>query len=552
MSDADGERRLVDFFWKKSYNEEYGALGRKKSKVLVWKGKILMKKVAHVLFGRVFVVGISILLQVAWLILVWWQFSYKFSYANMFIRALAIILVLVIVNKWINPANKLSWTFLILFSPIVGTLIYFLFGRSDLTRWTRKRMDAVDQEVSACLVRDEEAETELKEKDIAAYQQSKYINDWGRFPLYRNTSTKYYKCGEDMFPDMLEALRSAEHFIFMEYFIVEEGYMFDTIVDILEEKVRQGVEVRFIYDDVGSVSTLPPKYYEVLKKKGINCVAFNPFLPIISVVMNNRDHRKIMVVDGYVGFTGGINLADEYINQKERFGYWKDTGIRIEGEGVWSLTTMFLSMWNYISRSSEDYEAFKPSVYQKRPFVDDGFVQPYGDSPLDHENVGENVYLNMINKAKEYVYIFTPYLIIDHETMVTLCNAAKNGVDVRIVTPGIPDKKMVYLLTQSYYEPLIEAGVKIYQYTPGFIHAKCFVCDDELATVGTVNLDFRSLYLHFECGVWMYQSEAVMQVKEDCLETFACSEEITLEFCRNRALPIRILQGMLRLFAPLL
>lgn len=213
---------------------------------------------------------------------------------------------------------------------------------------------------------------------------------------------------------------------------------------------------------------------------------------------------------------------------------------------------MFLSMWNYILRSSEDYEAFKPSVYQKREFVDDGFVQPYGDSPLDHENVGENVYLNMINKAKEYVYIFTPYLIIDHETMVTLCNAAKNGVDVRIVTPGIPDKKMVYLLTQSYYEPLIGAGVKIYQYKPGFIHAKCFVCDDELATVGTVNLDFRSLYLHFECGVWMYQSEAVMQVKEDCLETFACSEEITLEFCRNRALPIRILQGMLRLFAPLL
>ena len=521
-------------------------------KALVWKGKIRMKKVAHLLFGRAFMIGISILLQVAWLFVVWWQFSYKFTYANLFIHTLAVILVLVIVNKWVNPANKLSWTFLIMLSPIVGTLIYFLFGRSDLTRWTRVRMDAVNQEVSAYLVRDEKAETALKEKDPLAYQQSKYINDWGCFPLYRNTTTKYYKCGEDMFPDMLEALRNAEHFIFMEYFIVDEGYMFQTIVDILEEKVRQGVDVRLIYDDVGCVSTLPPNYYKVLQKKGIKCAAFNTFRPIISVVMNNRDHRKILVVDGTVGFTGGINLADEYINKIERFGYWKDTGIRIEGEGVWSFTNMFLSMWNYILRSSEDYEAFKPSVYQKQPFAEDGFVQPYGDSPLDHENVGENVYLNIISKAKDYVYIFTPYLIIDHETLVTLCNAAKSGVDVRIVTPGVPDKKMVYLLTQSCYEPLISCGVKIYQYTPGFLHAKSFVCDDKIATVGTVNLDFRSLYLHFECGVWMYESAAVMQVKEDCLETFECSEEITLEFCKKRPLPVRIAQSLLRLFAPLL
>lgn len=521
-------------------------------KALVWKGKIRMKKVAHVLFGRAFIIGISILLQVAWLFLMWWQLSYKFTYANLIIHAIAVILVLAIVNKWVNPANKLSWTFLIMLSPIMGTLIYFLFGRSDLTRWTRKRMDAVNQEVSSCLVRDEAAEMALKEKDILAYQQSKYINDWGSFPLYRNTATKYYKCGEDMFPDMLEALRSAEHYIFMEYFIIEEGYMFRTIVDILEEKVRQGVDVRLIYDDVGCVSKLPPNYYKVLQKKGIKCAAFNTFRPIISVIMNNRDHRKILVVDGTVGFTGGINLADEYINKVDRFGYWKDTGVRIEGEGVWSLTNMFLSMWNYILRSSEDYEAFKPSVYQKQPFVNDGFVQPYGDSPLDHENVGENIYLNIISKAKDYVYIFTPYLIIDHETIVTLCNAAKSGVDVRIVTPGIPDKKMVYLLTQSYYEPLLACGVKIYQYTPGFLHAKSFVCDDKIATVGTVNLDFRSLYLHFECGVWMYESTAVMQVKEDCLETFACSEEIPLDFCKKRPLPVRIIQSLLRLFAPLL
>lgn len=518
----------------------------------VWKGNILMKKIAHLLFGRFTLVGVAILLQVVWLFMVLWQFSYQFTYANLFIRAIAIIFVLVIINRWSNPANKLSWTFLILLSPILGTLLYFLFGRSNLTKYVRRHMENVNQEVSACLTRDMDAERLLEETDALVYRQSKYINDFGHFPVYRNTSTKYYKSGEDMFPDMLEALKAAEHYIFMEYFIIEEGYMFQSIVDILEEKVKQGVEVRLIYDDVGCISTLPTKYYKKLQKKGIKCAAFNPFRPVMSVIMNNRDHRKIFVVDGTVGFTGGINLADEYINKIERFGYWKDTGVRIEGEGVWSLTNMFLSMWNSIVRSSEDYKQYLPAVHQKETFVDDGFVQPYGDSPLDHENVGENIYLNMISKAKDYVYIFTPYLIIDHETLVTLCNAAKSGVDVRIVTPGIPDKKMVYLLTQSYYEPLIRAGVKIYQYTPGFIHAKCFVCDDEIATVGSVNLDFRSLYLHFECGVWMYRSKAVMQVKEDCLETFACSEEINLEFCRKRALPIRALQSLLRLFAPLM
>lgn len=310
--------------------------------------------------------------------------------------------------------------------------------------------------------------------------------------------------------------------------------------------------MRLIYDDVGCISTLPPKYYRVLQAKGIRCAAFNPFRPIISVVMNNRDHRKILVVDGRVGYTGGINLADEYINRIERFGYWKDTGIRIEGEGVWSLTNMFLSMWDYITHMTEDCRKFMPSVYQKEPFVNDGYVQPYGDSPLDQENVGENIYLNIIARAKRYVYIFTPYLIIGNEMLVTLCNAAKSGVDVRIVTPGIPDKKMVYLLTQSYYAPLLKGGVRIYQYTPGFLHAKSFVCDDEIATVGSVNLDFRSLYLHFECGVWLYRSAAVLQVKEDCLNTFACSKEISLEFCRGRALPIRMVQSVLRLFAPLL
>ena len=285
---------------------------------------------------------------------------------------------------------------------------------------------------------------------------------------------------------------------------------------------------------------------------GIETASFNPFSPILSIILNHRDHRNILVVDGQVGFTGGINIADEYINKKERFGYWKDAGVEVKGEAVWSLTTMFLEMWNYIRHTSEDYRRYLPEHYHKTENPEDGFVQPYSDTPLDHENVGENIYLNIINHAKQYVYIYTPYLIVDNEMTVALQNAAKCGIDVRIVTPEIPDKKLVFLLTQSYYEQLMQCGVKIYQYKPGFIHAKCFVCDDKIATVGTVNLDYRSLYLHFECGVFMYRSQAVMQLKKDALDTIEQSREITRDFCRKRNLAILALQAVLRLFAPLL
>lgn len=511
-----------------------------------------MKKLANLLFGRLTIVGVSIFLQVLWLCLLLFGVSKQFAFANMVIHVLAVIVVFVIINKKINSANKISWTFLILISPLLGLLIYFLFGRSELTKHTKERLDRVNRGILPHLKTDTQSEELLKEQDMSVYRQSKYINDWAGFPLYRNTSTKYYKCGEEMFPDMLKALESAEHFIFLEYFIIKEGEMFQSIVDLLERKAEEGVEVRLIYDDMGCVNTLPPRYYKILQAKGIKCAAFNPFRPIISVVMNHRDHRKILVVDGKIGFTGGINLADEYINKIKRFGYWKDAGVRIEGEATWSLTAMFLEIWDYTVKSVEDYTKFKPHVYQTKPFEQDGFVQPYGDSPLDHENTGENIYLNMIARAKKYVYIFTPYLIIDNEMLTTLSNTAKSGVDVRIVTPGIPDKKSVFLLTQSYYDSLIANGVKIYQYTPGFLHAKCFVCDDEIAVVGTINLDYRSLYLHFECGIWMYRSSAVQQVKEDCLETFLVSKEITKEFCEKRSSVVRLLQGILRLFAPLM
>lgn len=512
-----------------------------------------MKKVKKFLLGRATIVGLAILLQLFWIWSFLQGFLIRYSFVNTLIDIIAIFVVLVIVNKKSNPSHIIAWSVVILTLPLMGLVVYVIFGRPGLVRPTRKRMEAINGQLEQEFPQNEEILMKLRQEDKEVYRQSKYVRDWAHFPVYENTATTYYKKGEEMFPAMLEALESAEHFIFMEFFIVEDGAMFGKIRDVLQRKAAAGVDVRFIYDDFGCVTTLPSKYYQTLQELGIKCVRFNPLYPLMSVLMNNRDHRKILVVDGKIGFTGGINLADEYINEVERFGYWKDTGLRLEGEAVWSFTVMFLEMWCYITRTMEpDLSQFCPERYKTAPFASDGYVQPYADSPLDSETTGENIYMNMINRARDYVYIFTPYLIPDNVMIKALQNAAKSGVDVRIIMPGIPDKKIVFWVSQSYYEPLIECGVKIYQFTPGFLHAKCFVSDDIVATVGSINMDYRSLYLHFECGVWMYQSSAIQKVKEDMLQTMAESEEINMEFCRKRPAAIRPFLGVVRLFAPLM
>ena len=338
----------------------------------------------------------------------------------------------------------------------------------------------------------------------------------------------------------------------MEYFIIDEGVMWNSILEILEEKAKEGVDVRVIYDDMGCIRTLPKKYYKILESKGIKAIAFNKFVPLLSVVMNNRDHRKITVIDGEVGFIGGINLADEYINEKVRFGHWKDASMVMEGQAVWNLTVMFLQLWNFNKEKAEDYEKFRAIKSYETNIESDGYVQPYGDSPLDGETVGEYVYLNIINKARDYVYINTPYLIIDNELVTALTLAAKSGVDVRIVTPHIEDKWYVHMVTRAYYTQLIECGVKIYEYVPGFIHSKTFVCDDEIGVVGTINMDYRSLYLHFECGVWLYKTKSVFEIKEDFLKTLEVCENITLDQCKNIKWSNRVLRAILRVFAPLM
>lgn len=509
-----------------------------------------MKRITKFLNSKLAIGLLIILMQLAWIIYMVYYATEKFSVFNTILRIGALILALFVISRDIKPINKLSWVFLILCLPIFGCPCYYLFGRSELTKRTRKRMEAVARKSAPYRKQEPEVKERLCAEDDYAFMQTEYISNYGDYPLFFEDDSTYYACGEEMFPQLLEDLKNAKEFIFLEYFILEPGKMFETIVDILEQKVKEGVLVRLIYDDFGCISTLPHRYYKILQDKGIHCGAFNPFRPFLSIIMNNRDHRKILVVDGKVAYTGGINLADEYINAIERFGYWKDSALRLTGACVDSFTTMFLDMWNYIVKDQEDYTRFLGRC--KLGSKTGGYVQPYADSPLDKEDLGENVYMNMITHAKKYVYIYTPYLIIGTELSRALTNAAKSGVDVRIITPGIPDKKLVYQLTQSNYENLIRGGVKIYQYKPGFLHSKCFVVDDKYAAIGTVNMDFRSFYLHFECGAFLYKAKAVEQLKQDVIRTLMESEQISIDFFENKNFIMQLYLSILYLFSPLL
>lgn len=512
---------------------------------------MLWKKLLKMLFHRVVIVGILLLLQIVWMIMYLTELATYYPFIYTTLNMLSLLAVLAVVNARDNPSYKLAWVIVILAFPLLGGAMYLLFSGWLPSKNLRSKLTKVEKQLRPFLKQDEKVLDALRALDPTAAGQAQYIRDYAKFPVWNDSTATYFKCGEDKFPVLLEELKKAEHFIFLEYFIVEEGEMWNTILEVLKEKAAAGVDVRMLYDDLGSVFVLPYKYYRTLEAYGIKCEAFNKFVPVFSLVMNNRDHRKILVVDGHTAFTGGINLADEYINKKEKFGYWKDTGIMVRGEAAVNLTAMFLTVWNAVRPTDTDFSRLLPHAYHSGIFYGDGYIQPYGDSPLDKETVGENVYLNMISAARTYLYIFTPYLIVDNEMITALSLAAKRGVDVRIVTPGVPDKKLVYWLTQSYYRQFIDNGVKIYQYLPGFIHAKVFVCDDVYATVGTINLDYRSLYLHFECGVFLSHCSEISKIKEDAIETMEQSKRITKEMARRR-LPVRLVQAILRVFAPLL
>jgi cardiolipin synthase len=475
----------------------------------------------------------------------------SFQYINWGLNILSVIVSVHILNKKEKAAFKLTWIFLILMFPIFGGIMYVIFYFQSNSRGLKRFIKQTIDQSRPFFSLSGDSLPSLAASLPEYFPQAHYLQEYAGFPLYTHTRTEYFPSGEAFFPRLLEELEKAERYIFMEFFILREGVMLNPILSIMEKKAAEGLDVRMIYDDLGCFLSLPHDFSRRLEQRGIKCMVFNPFTPIFSSLQNNRDHRKIISIDGKTAFTGGLNLADEYINAIERFGHWKDAAIMITGEAAWSLTLIFLQMWNLRRKGIDVYGSFYPWQNGSCPVESDGFVQPYADSPIDDENVGEHVYIQIINSARNYVYINTPYLVVDDNLLSALTLAAKSGVDVRIITPHRWDKWMVAICSRSYYRQLVSAGVKVYEYTSGFNHSKTFVSDDRVATVGTTNLDFRSLYLHFECGVRLYNSRAVRAVKEDFLKTIPISHEITLAECARNVFQ-KIVPDILRIFAPLM
>ena len=492
---------------------------------------------------------VLLLAQVALAILLFNRLFHLFPAIALVSYLISILMVLVLVKRDKTAAYKIAWIIIIMALPIFGGVTYLLFGNS---RPTRRVAAHVQEHALIAKVLDSDHippyEQEIGCERMAGMMQ--YIQEVSSYHPYEDTESTYYPMGELMFADMLRELEKAKRFIFLEYFIISKSYMWDRILEILLIKAEEGVDVRLIFDDIGSLGLFTAPYVAELRAKGIKIIRFNPIVPFISPFMNNRNHRKILVIDGDVGFNGGMNIADEYINRIERFGVWKDTGVMLKGDAVWSYTLMFIETWDAFCKQCDridDYGAYKGTMTEGLP--KDGLIVPFGDSPLDKERLGENIYIDILNQAQDYVYIFTPYLIISEKMIYAMQMAAKRGVDVRVLVPGIPDKKIVFRLTRSYYKYLHSAGVKVYEYTPGFLHAKSFVCDDEIAIVGTINLDYRSLYLHFECGTLLYRSSIIERIRDDALEAIAESREIPPE---KKSFFHELINAVLHLFAPLM
>ena len=517
-----------------------------------------MKKICRVLFSRYFVSAVFILAELFMLLyLVTEAYSYSL-YAFILFVILDAAAVIAIVNKSSNPEYKVSWLVVVAFVPFFGAVLYFMFSNQRETKKSARLMKEIEESFEKSgdpLVRvefDGVFEEIIKKSPLAAGKAYAVMNDDPLAKLYHGTSSRYFASGEEMFEAMTDALRSAEKYIFLEYFIIDEGEMWDEIYKILKEKAAAGVEVRVMYDDIGSMKTLPRRFSQMLTRYGISSVRFAPVTPRITIAHNHRDHRKIMIVDGKKAYTGGINIADEYINRKKRFGYWKDGGIEISGMAVEGFLRLFLSMWDFAKGKVTEKAKYMDSVSEEGK-SDGGFYLPFGSGPIPiyRSSVGKNALLNLINQAKSYVYITTPYLIIDYDLTESLCNASRRGVDVRIITPGIADKKTVKVMTKSSYPHLMSAGVRIYEYECGFIHQKNVISDDKYLIVGTINMDYRSLAHHYEDAVWTYNSSALVSAKEDFLLTLDSSDErddgearlTFFEWC---------VRNLVRIFAPLL
>lgn len=527
----------------------------------------MFKRLRKIFTSRIIWVSLLLLAEIA--LIVVFAYSLVGSFMSLFhltdwqvwtitlsiLFIISFVIVVYIVNSHAKAAYKITWLVVVAILPLIGSFFYLLFGNKKITYRQRKRMKPLFDILANTKI-NRNIEKAISDENLDAIRIAEYITHASGANLYRNSNVEYYPSGEAVLNEMLAELRKAKKFIFIEYFIIAPGFFWDSILEILVAKVKEGVDVRLIYDDVGSAGYIPWGYEKKLRAMGIKVFAFHKFKPLLDVKINNRDHRKIMVIDGQVGFSGGINIADEYINKIKRFGYWKDNAIKITGEAVHGLTILFLTNWLSISQvdlstvnlTNDEYMHFFPKNINVKG---SGYIQPYGDLPYNEESVGERVYLNLISRANKYVYITTPYLIVDDEIVNALTNAVKQGVDVRIITPHIPDKKTIFRITRSHYRNLLKNGVKIYEYTPGFIHMKMFVVDDIFATVGTINLDYRSLYLHLENATFMYKANCIKDMKKDFFDCLKVSQEITYERYKKYAAPRRFAWAILRLFAPL-
>lgn len=503
-----------------------------------------------VIYGRTFLLMLAFLAQLGLLVVGYVALrNYSLAFYALFL-AVSAVAVIYIYNTAGNPDMKLSWMFAIAILPIFGAVFYATITVQRGPEKMHRKLVQLRKQTREDIVADREVWDSLRHISPNVSQLAFYLYHTDFSPAYMRTAVKYYPLGDVMFPDMLETLRSAKEYIFIEFFIISEGRMWTEVHEILKEKVAEGVEVRLMYDGTDVLFNLPNNYPAILRSEGISCKMFAPIKPIFSPHYNNRDHRKVLVVDGKIAFTGGINLADEYINEKERFGHWKDTGLRLEGDAVERFIYMFLEMWNVSESEGEDFSKY--AYNKENGKISDGYVIPYSVMPLGSERVGERVYLDILNTAHTYVHIMTPYLILDYQMMMGLKYAATRGVEVVIVMPHIPDKKYAFSLAKTYYNELLEAGVRIMEYEPGFVHAKVFVADDNEAVVGTVNLDYRSLYHHFECATYLYRSSQIAEIEKDMQETFAKCIEIKPEDYAKLPLGDRACGRLLRIVAPLM
>ncbi|MBO6158657.1 MAG: cardiolipin synthase [Firmicutes bacterium] len=512
--------------------------------------KPVRKGLLRLVFSRFLIIFLLLVLQVLSLVALYEWVYQAVPYVKSISAVVTVMIIIYLINSRMDPTSKLTWMWIIALTPVLGGF-FLLFSRVNLGY--RNLIRQVRQQVVATkdiLPKDEAVYRELKDNGSGTDDLVNFANRSGCFPICRSKEAVYFPSGEAYFEALLKELEQAEKFIFLEYFFIDEGYMWGKILEILLNKVKQGVEIRVLYDGMSEVFYLRPGYFKLLEKEGIQAKTFLPIKPILSSHYNYRDHRKILVIDGKCAFTGGINLADEYINRITRFGHWKDTGLMIKGPAVSSFTLMFLQMWN-LNVSEAVYEPYLHEEADPAPDHEAGYIMPYADSPVDQEQVGENIYLDMLYRADRYIYIMTPYLILDGEMEAALCFAGERGVDVRIVVPGIPDKIVANSLTKSHYRRLTECGVKIYEYTPGFMHSKTVISDDVKGVVGSINFDYRSLYHHFECAAYLYKCPCIREIKADFEEVFAVSKLVDREQIEHEKVLYRILGQIMKFVAPL-